>query len=86
MYIPQSTIGSWQSKNWNPVIDDTTFDRFCAALDNPVSNISTVIDTNLISEDDVKQLVANPKVDLSILNYARWVREVRMSDHYLTIN
>jgi len=39
-------VGYWQSRNWDPAVDDSTFLEWCAALTSPVPNPATVNQTD----------------------------------------
>jgi hypothetical protein len=55
------------------------FDEFCEALNHPASGLSSVVDYDLITKPEIKKLLAFPGVDLTIFNYAKYVRDVRAS-------
>jgi hypothetical protein len=61
----QYPLASWQGRNWDPVVGSTTFDHFCATLngDHP-------------SLEDTARISGLLKVDVALLNYAKWIREV----------
>ncbi|KAI0059615.1 peptidase S28 [Artomyces pyxidatus] len=65
--ILQDPLGSWQNKNWDPAVNDPSFDEFCNALNG---NTSTVADTNKTVD-----LPGDVKVNIALLNYAKYVRD-----------
>ncbi|KAI0062858.1 peptidase S28 [Artomyces pyxidatus] len=60
-------LGSWQGKNWDPAVGDTSFDDFCDALNG---NTSTVAESHKEVE-----LPGGPRVNIALLNYAKYIRE-----------
>ena len=74
--MSQSPLGSWQAKNWDPKIDRTTFDQFCESLAKPpyasVDNSAFLDD---VDHNEV-QLLEAFAIDFTVLNYAKYIREV----------
>ncbi|KAH9987911.1 serine carboxypeptidase S28-domain-containing protein [Russula compacta] len=60
-------LGSWQDKNWDPIVGTTTFDHFCETLNGDTPTL----------EDAARavRLPGLPKVNIALLNYAKWIRE-----------
>lgn len=75
----QSALGSWQAKNWDPKVGSTKFDEFCESLKKPIFGGSEDIAALPIGHDDrLVPLSNNFKIDFTVLNYAKWIKEVRM--------
>lgn len=86
LYLPstsrtQSPLSTWQAKNWDPAVGSTKFEEFCEALDKSIFGHSELLpevddattydpQTRMVSFSDGLTL------DISILNYAKFVREV----------
>ncbi|THH10296.1 hypothetical protein EW146_g8421 [Bondarzewia mesenterica] len=62
----QDPLGSWQSKNWDPAVGSTVFDKFCDALNG--NSTGTAADTNVTTADGLT-------VNLAVLNYANYIKE-----------
>lgn len=71
-------LGAWQSKNWNPAIGSTLFDEFCEALSKPIGGATHMAALPIGHEDRLLTLWDDHKIDFSILNFAKWIREVRV--------
>lgn len=74
---PKLPLEVWQSKNWDPAIDNTQFDEFCKALSKPIFGATRIAALPIGHEDRLLTIWDNFKIDFSILNYAQWIREVR---------
>ncbi|KAI0742186.1 peptidase S28 [Irpex lacteus] len=88
--LVQSPLGSWQAKNWDPAVGSTAFDEFCEALEKPIfghhADESIFGHTDLLGEAKDAKYEYDPEtrvvtfedglaLDVSILNYARYIRE-----------
>ena len=74
----QSPLGAWQAKVWDPEVGSTEFDQFCEALDQPLHKG----EASALAYDPVSNLVSIPgdlRVDLSVFNYAKYIKEVSTS-------
>ena len=62
----QYPLSFWQDRNWDPAVDSTIFDHFCATLtgDTPKDGARMV------------HLPGGLEVNVGLLNYAKWIREV----------
>jgi hypothetical protein len=69
--MEQYPLASWQARNWDPVVGSTTFDRFCAVLNGDTPTLKDTARTVL--------LPGGLKVNVALLNYAKWIREVCVS-------
>lgn len=66
--VDQYPPGLWQDRNWDPAVGSTAFDEFCATLNGDTPTL-----------EDTERTVLLPgglKVNVALLNYARWIREV----------
>lgn len=79
----QRTLGEWQSKNWDPKVGSPVFDEYCAALNHPFAGLLYVVDYGLITQAEVRKLLAFPGVSFALFNYAKYVRDVRFFRHAL---
>ncbi|KAF5344869.1 hypothetical protein D9758_011575 [Tetrapyrgos nigripes] len=74
----ESPLGSWQDKNWDPVVGSTTFDDFCAAINNHSSSLSSsdVSITNLPygAPERLVHLPGGLSLDFSVVNYANYIK------------
>ena len=64
----QYPLASWQTRNWDPAVGSTTFDHFCATLNGDTPTLG-----------DTARVVTLPGrliVNVALLNYAKWIREV----------
>jgi len=68
----ESALGYWQSKNWDPAVGSLVFDEFCEALNHPLSGVA---DYGLITKPEIKKLLEFLGVDVTIFNYAKYVRD-----------
>jgi hypothetical protein len=66
--MSQYPLSFWQDRNWDPAVGSTTFDHFCATLNG---DTPTLGDTARMV-----RLPGGPKVNVGLLNYAKWIREV----------
>ncbi|PSR83862.1 hypothetical protein PHLCEN_2v5571 [Hermanssonia centrifuga] len=74
----ESPLGSWQAKNWNPEVGSTRWEEFCEALDKPIfGHPDLLLNTTAFYDHDTKMVTfpGGLEVDLSVLNYARYIRE-----------
>lgn len=77
-------MSSWQAKNWDPAVGSTKFDEFCEALDKRV--LPRVEELDLTSnetmfysaESNMVTLPGGLELDLSVLNYAKYIKRVRI--------
>ncbi|KAI0247491.1 peptidase S28 [Lactifluus subvellereus] len=60
-------LASWQDRNWDPAVGSTTFDQFCATLNGDTPTLKDTARTVL--------LPGGLKVNVALLNYAKWIRE-----------
>jgi len=66
--VNQYPPGLWQDRNWDPAVGSTAFDEFCAILNGDTPTL-----------EDTARMVLLPgglKVNVALLNYAKWIREV----------
>jgi hypothetical protein len=66
--VDQFPLGSWQDRNWDPAVGSTAFDEFCAILNGDTPTLEDTARTVL--------LPGGLKVNVALLNYAKWIREV----------
>jgi hypothetical protein len=66
--VEQYPLASWQDRNWDPAVGSTTFDQFCATLNGDTPTPKDTARTVL--------LAGGLKVNVALLNYAKWIREV----------
>lgn len=71
-------FGSWQQKNWDPAIGSNEFDNFCVKINRSYGSIEDAVEATGVDTEDVMTLVGTPGFDLTLLNYAAYVRAVRM--------
>jgi hypothetical protein len=64
----QYPLASWQARNWDPAVGSTTFDHFCATLNGDSPTLEDTARTVL--------LPGRLSVNVALLNYAKWIREV----------
>lgn len=76
-------LGAWQSKNWDPAVGSTLFDDFCEALSKPIGGATHITTLPIGHEDRLLTLWDNQKIDFSVLNYAQWIKEVRVVPIFL---
>ncbi|KAF8236003.1 hypothetical protein L208DRAFT_1253713 [Tricholoma matsutake] len=76
--VLESPLGAWQSKNWDLAVGSTAFDDFCAALNKLLGWAPAYLAFNHIRW----MVMLSPKfsIDLSIINYSRWIREHVVSE------
>lgn len=76
--VGQSPLETWQSKVWDPEVGTKTFDEFCALLNSawgfPVSVAAQ--DLEYEHPDRMVSLSSGLTLDLSILQYASWIKDV----------
>ncbi|KAF8228544.1 peptidase S28 [Tricholoma matsutake] len=74
--VLESPLGAWQSKNWDPAVGSTAFDDFCAALNKPLGWAPAYL-ADLPFNHIRRMVTLSPEfsVDLSIINYSRWIKE-----------
>ncbi|KAF8269748.1 serine carboxypeptidase S28-domain-containing protein [Lactarius quietus] len=60
-------LSFWQDQNWDSAVGSTTFDHFCATLNGDTPTL----------EDTARmvRLPGGPKINVGLLNYAKWIRE-----------
>lgn len=76
--IQKAPLGYWQAKVWDPAVGSTKFDEFCAFLDKPrLGNDDSISSLPFGHEKRLVHLPGGIKLDLSILNYADYIKEVR---------
>lgn len=83
----KSPLGSWQAKNWNPAVGSTRWEEFCEALDKPIfgrNGLAAVTGDEEVLYDDESGLVTfvgwdGLQLDISVLNYAKYIKEVRLT-------
>ncbi|KZT44433.1 peptidase S28 [Sistotremastrum suecicum HHB10207 ss-3] len=63
----EAPLSSWQAQVWDPEVGSTAFDNFCKYLNKEPWN------KGLMAE--VSSIFAGQSVDLSIINYAAYIRE-----------
>lgn len=56
----------------------TSFDEFCEALSKPIGRSPDIAALPIGHEDRLLTLWEDQKIDFSVLNYAQWIREVRL--------
>jgi hypothetical protein len=71
-------LEEWQSKNWDPSVGSTTFDEFCESLSKPIGFAPHIAALPIGHEDRLLTVWDDQKIDFSVLNYAQWIREVRV--------
>lgn len=75
----KAPLGYWQAKVWDPAVGSTKFDEFCAFLDKPIfGNDSNISLLPFGHEERLVDLPGGIKLDFSILNYADYIKEVRV--------
>ncbi|KAF9449108.1 hypothetical protein P691DRAFT_813128 [Macrolepiota fuliginosa MF-IS2] len=68
-------LGSWQSKNWDPAVDSTSFDKFCTAINAPLRNISAqAVELPFGHPERMVEVEEGFSLDLSVLNYASYIK------------
>jgi hypothetical protein len=75
----QSPLGSWQSKNWDPAVGSTQFDDFCAALSAPLGKSNVTVELPFNHPERMIAVTDGFSVDLSIFNYAKYIKQVCFS-------
>jgi len=87
-------LGSFQGKNWDEEVGDTGFEVFCAALAGYHTGAGELMrwdaDEILLQPDETNAL-DGPKplavpLDLTLINYAKYIREVSVSRIYIYIS
>ncbi|KAF4617719.1 hypothetical protein D9613_006175 [Agrocybe pediades] len=74
--VLESPLGSWQSKNWDPKVGSTKFDEFCAALSHPFGHVSAEsLELPFEHPDRMVQIEGDFALDISIINYAAWIKK-----------
>ncbi|KAH8104535.1 peptidase S28 [Cristinia sonorae] len=70
-------LGSWQAKMWDPSVGSTGFDEFCDALTRPIIAHANLLNDTMTYdyETDTVSFPNGMKIALSILNYAKYVKE-----------
>lgn len=63
----QTPLGAWQAKNWDPAVGSDRFQEFCDTLAHPFSG-KKPMENHL--------LPGGLEVPVTVLNYARWVKDV----------
>ena len=77
----QSPLSTWQAKNWDPAVGSTKFEEFCEALDKSIFGHSELLpEADDVADYDTQTRMVSFSdgltLDISILNYAKYVREV----------
>lgn len=75
MSVIETPLGYWQDKNWNPTIGSRKFDEFCEALNKPIFGAPDIVALPVGHEDHLLSLPGGHRIDVSILNYAQYIRE-----------
>jgi len=70
---------SWQAKNWDPEVGSEEFDEFCKRINHPFKSIEEAVEVTGVDIEDVMALVSAAGFDFTLLNYAVYVRAVRLS-------
>jgi hypothetical protein len=74
---PQSPLGSWQAKCWDPKVGSTSFDEFCETLGKPFGKITTAsLELPFGHEDRMVTLYDGLAVDFAVVNYGKWIKQV----------
>ncbi|KAG7088068.1 hypothetical protein E1B28_012099 [Marasmius oreades] len=70
-----SPLGGWQSKNWDPAVGSTSFDRFCDAINLPPSGLDhSVVGLDFESPHRLVSIGNNLTVDYALANYADYIK------------
>ena len=77
----QSPLSTWQAKNWDPAVGSNEFEEFCEALDKSIFGHSELLpEADDVADYDTQTRMVSFSdgltLDISILNYAKYVREV----------
>ena len=75
-------MGSWQAKNWDPAVGSTRFEEFCEFLDKPILSqpeLAAALNSTIQYDADRGMVLFDDgfEVELALLNYAKYIREVR---------
>ncbi|KAH9480734.1 putative extracellular serine carboxypeptidase [Psilocybe cubensis] len=74
--VLETPLGSWQAKCWDPAVGSTRFDEFCEALDAGVlSSTPGLSELPFGHPDRIVQLEDGLAVDLSVINYGKWIKK-----------
>lgn len=78
----KSPLGSWQAKNWDPVVGSTRWDEFCEALAQPIWKHPDLISAmnHTVEYDPASHRLFYDDglvVELAVVNYAKYIRKVR---------
>ena len=85
-------LGYFQGKNWDEEVGDTGFEVFCAALagyHTGADELMTWDADEILLQPDETNALDGPKplavlLDLTLMNYARYIREASVSDIYIS--
>lgn len=70
-------LEAWQDRIWDPKFNSPEFEEFCAALQKPLGHLQmAVADLPFNHTSRVVEVSDDLFIDFSILNYAKWIREV----------
>jgi hypothetical protein len=76
----QNVIGSWQLIVWNSPDSSATFDNFCAAINAPVSNVSTqAVDSPFGAPERMVEIEPGFSLDVSVLNWGKYIKNTTVS-------
>ncbi|KAG6332495.1 hypothetical protein ID866_6597 [Astraeus odoratus] len=75
MSVLELPLSFWQAKNWDPAVGSTDFDEFCDTLKKPIFGATNIASLPIGHEDRLFSLFDGYKIDFSILNYAKHIRE-----------
>jgi len=70
---------SWQAKNWDPEVGSEEFDEFCKGINRPFNSAEDAVEATGVDIEDVMALISTPGFDFTLLNYAAYVRAVRLN-------
>ena len=73
---------SWQAKNWDPEVGSDEFDEFCKRINHPLSLTEDAVNMTSLDADDAMILTSAPGFDRTLLNYAAYVRTVRLIESW----
>jgi len=78
--IWQGLLGAWQAKCWDPKVGNTAFDDFCDALSKPFGGVTAAnMELPFGHPKRVISLGQGVSLDLTIISYGRWIKEVSLS-------
>lgn len=75
----QTPLEYWQSKNWDPAVGSTVFDDFCTLLNNRTTTTGADESEDADGSETGMVTVQGLEVNKALVNYAGWIKDVRLS-------